>query len=488
MAVWVVVFLGLAAAYSFTRVPTYSALSEVLVQPASTSQAVPVSLDTEARLVTSERIAQLARQELGTQLGIPALLTHVSVETTAETLVLDISFRSTEPEAAAAGADAFARAYLQYKQDRALDSVVEERKGFQNSIDDLVLQRDAQNRILQSADPSGLAYLNAQAQRETLSSQIAILTAQLAQIPVTIDPGQVILHAAVPRSPSSPKHALNIALGLFLGLFVGVVGAFVRDRMDDRVRGRSDLQATMRAPVLAAIPHIHGWHRHGPVWLRTEQKPESSGAEAYRTLRAGVMSMGGKSDMRVIAIVGAGLGEGKSTTAANLAAALAQADKRVLAVSADLRKPRLHEFFHLPNERGLSEVLSEQGSLSLDAVVHKYSANLHLITSGSVPAHPAELLQSRRMAEMVALMRERYDVIIIDTPPLLGLADTLSIAPLVDGILLVAQDESSKRAELQQAMEQLQQIGVKIDGCVLTNAVHRRLRSYGYGYGLAEES
>jgi capsular exopolysaccharide synthesis family protein len=481
----VILFVGAAAAYSFTRVPVYTAQSEVLVLPASsTTQFRPdqlVSLDTEARLVRSAPVAQMALESLGWPVDIAYLLKRTSVETTPDTLVLDISYTSREPGRAAAGADAFANAYLAYKQQRAEAADLAVRQGIQDQIDRLQKQRAQLDQLIGELPPGSAELQDAQEERDTVSGQIAVFSSQLASVPPVADPGEVILPASPPLAPSSPKHPLNLALGVFLGVFVGVVLAFIRDRLDDRISSRADLELALEAPVLASIPRVAGWKKSGSPVLVTDQQPRSPAAEAYRTLRTAILAMGRQRDLRVIAVVSPAPAEGKSATTANLAVTLAQTDKRVLAISADLRQPNLHRFFRRTNEVGLADVL--HGEAPLEEVTQMVSANLWLISSGRPSVRPAELLQSHAMSELIRRERDHFDFVVIDCPPVLGLADTLAIAPFVDGVVLVARAERSKRGAALHAVDQLQQVGANLVGGVLNDVTLSRGASYGYGYG-----
>lgn len=486
LLVVIVGFTGLSIAYSFTRVPVYTAQSEVLVLPASSStQFRPdqlVSIDTEARLVRSAQVASLARDTLGWQTPLPALLKQTRVETTPDTLVLDIFFTDGDPAKAAAGADAFADAYLSYKRERAEAADIETRQGIQDQIDELQRQRNQLDRKISQLASGSTDYEEAQQERDGVNGQIAVFTSQLASIPPVAGPGEVILPAATPLAPSSPKHPVNIAMGLFLGVFMGVVLAFVRDRIDERITGRADLEATIDAPILVSIPRVAGWKKRGPRMLVAEQQPRSPAAEAYRTLRTSVMAMNRQRDCRVFAIVSPMPGEGKSSTAANLAVTLAQTDKRVLLISADIRQPSLHLYFRVPNEIGLTDVLL--GEVPLEEATRALSPNLWFISSGRPSVRSGELLQSHRMMELIPLQRERFDFVIIDCPPVLGLADTLAIAPFVDAVLMVARAELSKRSAIIHAVDQLYQVGAPVLAGVLNDApISRRSGSYGYGYG-----
>src|SRR5919201_3292830 len=164
---------------------------------------------------------------------------------------------------------------------------------------------------------------------------------------VDVDPGEIIQDAVKPSSPSSPNIPLNAGVAVVMGLAVGIGLAFLRDRLDDRLRGRTDLEERTGAPVLAVIPKVETWRERREPKLVTLSEPKSAAAEAYRTLRTSVMFAASQEGLKTIMVTSPGPGEGKPTTAANLAVVLAQADKRVILVSADHRKQSPHRPFGL---------------------------------------------------------------------------------------------------------------------------------------------
>ena len=353
--------------------------------------------------------------------------------------MLQIHFQDTDQTIAQQGAQAFATAYFDYSTQRAQDLI----DGQAQSIADRI-------SALQGA---GNAALRAQ------------LQAQLSQIQSTpIDPGEVLVDAAVPTSPTSPNLLLNIALAAILGAFVGLIAAFIRERMDDRLRGRPDLEETIGAPVMTMIPEIPSWRDRDKAHLVTLEAPRSPAAEAYRTLRTSILVAAADRGYKTLMVVSAIAGEGKTTTAANLAVVLAQADKRVVLISADLRRPRLHEFFGLSaSERGLSEVL-EGDRKAWEALRSGKVDNLWIMSSGRVSDQPTELLQSEAMRELLADQREVVDFIIIDCPPVLAVADALVVAPMADAILYVANEQTTPRGAVIAARAQLDQVGARLLG------------------------
>jgi capsular exopolysaccharide synthesis family protein len=218
---------------------------------------------------------------------------------------------------------------------------------------------------------------------------------------------------------------------------------------------------------MTVIPAVPSWTDRSKPYLVTLEAPRSPAAEAYRTLRTSVLVSAAQQGVKTLMVVSAVANEGKTTTAANLAVVLAQAEKRVVLISADLRRPRLHEFFGLSStERGLSEVLRGDRraweSLRSGRVEH-----LWIMASGKVSEQPTELLQSEGMRELLADQREVVDFIVIDVPPVLAVADALVLAPMVDAVLYVANAETTPRGAVLQARAQLDQVGARILGAVL---------------------
>jgi capsular exopolysaccharide synthesis family protein len=217
------------------------------------------------------------------------------------------------------------------------------------------------------------------------------------------------------------------------------------------------------------------------------EQPNGPVAEAYRTLRTRILFAASQSEVKVVMVCSAVAGEGKTTTASNLAVSLASARKRVILLSADLRKPRIHRFFGMSNDIGLSTVLSgdsEPWALLGDQGI----ANLRVMVSGPVPTRPGELLQSERMAQLIDELREVADFVIIDTAPVLLVADAVSMAPLTDAVILVADAERTTRGSLSSSRDAMDQVNAPILGAVINNFDPSRARAfsvgreYGYGY------
>jgi capsular exopolysaccharide synthesis family protein len=196
------------------------------------------------------------------------------------------------------------------------------------------------------------------------------------------------------------------------------------------------------------------------------------------------MALNRQRGFKVVAVVSPVLGEGKTTTTANLAVALSQADNKVLVVSADLRRPGLHLCFDVDPGIGLADVLT--GEATLEDAIQRVSSSLWLLTSGRPPARPAELLQSQRLPELLSGAAESFDFVLVDCPPIIGLADALSVAPFADAVIMVARAESTKRSAIVHAADQLEQVGARVRGAVLNDVTLSKRNADGYGYGYGE--
>lgn len=475
--------LLLGAAIALMSTPVYVGRAEVLVNPPpGSTQGVRlvqlVSMETEARLIASAVIAERAADALGNDFAATDLLEPVRVETSPDTLVLSITFADSDPSRAAAGANAFAEAYLNYKRESALADITEQRAAIETQVEDLKRQEEEQARILEDLTPGTARYRSVQEALNRLDVRITVLLSQLADLPSAVDPGEIILPAEVPSAPASPNRVLDTSVGAFLGLFVGLIAAFVLDRLDDRVRDRRDLSAYLPTDILAYIPHA----QHPEDGLLLERHPRSPTAEAFRAARTTVLALAARDGVRTLAIVSPLEREGKTMAAANLGAALGQADQRVVVVSADLRRPRVHRTFQTSNDRGLADVL--RGELQLErAVTASHTPNVSVLPAGKPPSDPAELLQSARLREVLDQLRSTYDLVILDCPPVLGLADCLAIVPHVDAVLMVVAADRSRRRAILEACEQLTRVGGVLRGAFLNQIRRARSsRQHAYGY------
>lgn len=217
----------------------------------------------------------------------------------------------------------------------------------------------------------------------------------------------------------------------------------------------------------------------------TETNPKSPISEAYRTLRTNIEFSAVDEQLQVIMLTSAGPGEGKSTTATNLAVTYAQADKKVLIIDADLRKPTMHHTFMKSNRRGLTNILAGQ-AIHSEVIMDTHIPNLEVLPSGPIPPNPSEMLSSKRMISFLAEMRERYGIIIVDTPPALAVTDAQIMATRCDGVILVVNSGEVKREVALKVKLNLEHVKARILGVVLNNIDKKHGESYYYYYYYGE--
>ncbi|MDP9330341.1 MAG: polysaccharide biosynthesis tyrosine autokinase [Actinomycetota bacterium] len=481
--------------FSLRMTPQYSSTARVLVKPLTGSSQlldpVPLntlSLDTEREIVKSTAVAELAGNAMDTPLAPQELVRHLSVSVPSQTQILQITYTDPSPLTAQRGAQAFADSYITFKRNQALDTYTTVANSLQHQIDGLQVQLNHASTTSDNSSPGSAAKRGADDRISLLSSRIALLTNQISSLTTQdINPGAVIQAAVLPTAPSSPNHILNGGIGLFVGLALGIGLAFLRERLDDRLKGREDLEEHIAAPTLVVIPKVPDWRNKSRAKLVTLEDPRGAPAEAYKMLRTSILFICAQNDLRSLMVASAAASEGKTTTAANLATVLAQAGKRVILVSADLRKPRIGKFFdptgrHTAGQSGLTAVLT--GSTTVQEALEPTGVDgLWLLDSGPIPANPAEMAQSQAMATLLEALRDSADFTIIDSAPALVVTDALAMAPHVDGILFVADAGKTTRQTVLRARTQLEHVGGRIIGSVLNGFDPSKASSYSYEYG-----
>lgn len=284
--------------------------------------------------------------------------------------------------------------------------------------------------------------------------------------------------AGVPTSPISPRPAVNLALALLIALAVALGSIILRDRLDTTVKTEDALQRAANTSILGTIGYERDARRL-PLIVRNHGR--SSRAEAFRSLRTNLQFIGVDQSPKSLVITSCLPGEGKSSTAANLAITLAQAEWRVILVDGDLRRPRIPHYLGIEGTTGLTDVLIERARLQ-DVIQTWGEANLSVLPSGQIPPNPSELLGSRGMRNVLTQLTETYDMVIIDAPPLLPITDAATLAAVCDGTLLIARYGKTRREQIIRAMEMLSSINARMVGAVLNFAPAKSSQYYGYGY------
>jgi polysaccharide biosynthesis transport protein len=284
-----------------------------------------------------------------------------------------------------------------------------------------------------------------------------------------------IVDQAVPSvRPSHPNKPLNIALGIIIGLVVGVGLAFFIEYLDTSVKTIDDVERSLQCPVLGVIPQNVG--------LLIEEGTESPHAEAYRVLRTNILFSRKEEKLNTVAVVSAGAGEGKSTTVFNLASVFAQSGQRTLMVDSDLRRPTLHKMLRLSNSRGLTNYLLRQNAL--EEVIQTTSLpTLDFLSSGKLPSSSLGILSSAQMRDLITELKQRYDFVFFDSPPIMGVSDASILASEVDMTIQVIQYRRYPQPMNIRAKQLVEKVGGNLVGIVLNNINMSQDESYYYYSG-----
>ncbi len=311
-------------------------------------------------------------------------------------------------------------------------------------------------------------YINA---KELLKAASTKLQTETIEKGMPRNPAKIWAKAEPATAPSKPNIPLNIALGVVVGLVVGIGLAFFIEYLDTSVKTLDDVESFLGLPVLAVIPkNIKLLHR---------EATDSADAEAYRILRTNIEFNRKSADYNSITFVSGGPGEGKSTTLANLAVTCAQGGYNVLIVDADLRRPTQHSVFGTSNAVGLSNYLTTDLQLE-DVIIPSNIENLHIMPSGILPSDAVGILNSQRMSDLIADVKTRYDIVLFDAPPILGVSDASVLASEVDLTVIVVQHRRFPRSMLLRVKQSVLNVGGNLLGVVLNNVDVRHDQGYQY--------
>jgi succinoglycan biosynthesis transport protein ExoP len=298
---------------------------------------------------------------------------------------------------------------------------------------------------------------------------------------ISISNVSIIDTAEVPLRPTTPNLPKNLLMGLLIGLALAIFAVFLKDQLDDSIRLPEDIETKLGMPLMGVIPHSR---KSDPETEMSD--PKSSIAEAYNSLRGSLLYSTPDGLPHVMMITSAQPSEGKTTTSYAVAASLARMGKKVLLIDADMRRPSLHRRIDSDNEQGLSTLLTS--NISVASVTRSSpESNLTLVTSGPIPPSPTELLSGARLEQILQEAAASFDVVVLDCPPLLGLADAPMIAALADGVLFVVEADRSRHGSLKAALRRLRAMRPVILGGVLTKfdplkTGNRYTSYYGYEY------
>ncbi|MGE0219050.1 polysaccharide biosynthesis tyrosine autokinase [Mycolicibacterium sp.] len=315
----------------------------------------------------------------------------------------------------------------------------------------------------------------------TLSDEFVVLVRELETPEDGATPDSRVVveqRASIPNQPVVPKTARNIGLGLALGLALGIGIALLRDLLDNTVKDRETLEAITGAGIVGTVPLDKERRKQAAISFDNDN---SAIAESFRKVRTNLQFLAVDNPPRVIVVTSSMPSEGKSTTAINIALALAEAEHNVVLVDGDMRRPTLHKYLDLVGPVGFSTVLS--GAATLDEALQKTRfTGLTVLTSGAVPPNPSELLGSQSARKLLSELRAQFDYVIVDSTPLLAVTDAAILAAGADGVLIMARYGHTRRDQLTHAVESLESVGAPLLGAVFTMMPTRGGSSYSYSY------
>lgn len=433
IVVLTLVGVAAAAAYSIVKTPEYQATSKVFVSIQSSGSISDLTqggsflqnqVKSYADVVNTPVVLQPVIATLDLPINVDQLAAQVSASSPLDTVIVEISVMDTDPRQAAEIANAVAAS-------------------FENVV-------------------TGLVAENAEG---------------VTPVKITL-----LQQALIPFAPSSPNVPLNIALGALVGLALGVGIAVLREALDTRVRNEHDVELITDAPIIGGIAYDQGTPQN-PLVVKDD--PRSPRSESFRTLRTNLQFLNVGQTARSFVVTSSVPGEGKSTSAANLAIAVALAGKNVIIIDADMRKPKLAEYLGLEGGVGLTDVLV--GRAQPNDVIQRWGdTNLYVLPAGKVPPNPSELLGSQAMITLIRGLESSFDTVLFDAPPLLPVTDAAVLAKNTTGALLMVAAGRAHKNQLKGAVAALDSVGAKLAGVVLTMLPTKGPDSYGYsryGYG-----
>ena len=490
---WLIVLVGVMAAgaaffVSRSMTPYYEASTTVLVNEAPATMTTDYSsvmmseqlTSTYAQMMAKDPVLNQVIGQLGLNTTAEELKKLITITPVRDTQLIAVTVETTEAQLSANIANAVATT-------------------FSSQIQEIQSQRFAQSKTTLEAQlaeiEKEIATYQTQAEQASTADEKERLDAKVTQYreiysgilqsyeTVRLSEAQSVssvvqFEIASPAiEPSRPDVMKNTLLAAVVGILLAAGALVLREAVDDTIKTPEEISEKFKLPILGVINHQNG---NGGMPITVED-PRSPTAEAYRTLRTNVSYSSVDHPLRSLMITSSEPGEGKTTTLANLAVAFAQNGKQVILADCDLRHPRLHINFKLNNRRGMSNLFA-QNSFVLDGSCQVSGVEgLSVITAGSLPPNPAELLGSQKMQAILTAMTDNADMVLVDAPPALAVTDAAVLAPSVDGVLLVVRPGKTRASAVARTLELLAQVGANVIGVVLNDVVTSR-SSYGYHY------
>jgi len=488
-----------AGAYLVSKntTPVYRASSRLLIDEAPGSNAgndysqvlfEQRLAQTYVEILTTTPILQKTIEELGLPFSASALRGKITVSAPQDTQIIVISVEDTDPARTAVIANTLAEVFIAENQARDNLRYAEPIANWQgrlselgDTIQDLETQINELSEAVSAEDLALRSRLETQLNEAQIRyteafnnlNQLQIDQAKESSNLVPIEP------ATAPSAPIRPRTISNTLLAMVVGGMIAVGLVFLIEYLDDSIKSPDQILEDTGLTTVGAIANIKA--ETLPQSLITQLAPRDPISEAYRVIRTNLSFSAVDEGLHSILVTSSSPGEGKSTTAANLAVVMAQTGKRTILVDSDLRRPVQHKVFETPNNHGLTTAVLDTESSVVQHLQETKIPHLRLMASGPIPPNPAELLSSQRMSQVIQELQNEADIVIFDTPPVLTVADASILGALVSGCLLVVDTGKTKRTSFIGAIERMQRTGGNVFGAVL-NRLSPDRRGYGYYY------
>ena len=496
---WVIALAGILAGVSAFFVsrsltPIYEAETTVLIdqgtaQSGDEYQSILMSerlTQTYASLLTQSPVLEEVIQGQNLEMELNNLRDAISVQPVRDTQLIDVKVEHESPQRAAWIANALVEVFTEQNRERQTTRYAESKQSLETQLERVDQRIEEISQSLDNLEENGdneaernRLELTLSQYQNTYSSllesyeEVRRAEAESVSNVVQVEP------ATIPDNPVRPRTLINTALAGVVGGMLAVGGIFLMDALDDTVRDPDHVEQALELPILGMLPQ----HEEEEKAVIAIEQPRHPTVEAFRTLRTNIRYSSVDHPVRKLLVTSADPGVGKTSTVTNLAAVLAQGGSKVLLVDADLRKPKIHHHLGQANHEGFSDIFVQE-NVDLNALIQNDvdRGSLSVLTSGSIPPNPAELLGSQKMAQFLEEMEKEYDYILLDSPPLMAVTDAAVLAQAADGVLVVVKPGTTQLGALLGAVEQLRRVGARILGLVMNEIPRRGSRYYYQGY------
>lgn len=488
---WLIVVAGLVAGLvsyfvSKSMTPYYASSTLVLVNEAPATRTTDYNsvllskqlANTYSQMMARDPILIKVADQLGLTDALEDIKEWITVAIVQDTQLIEVTAETTDPVLSADIANAIAIVFADNIQEIQSERFSQSKATLATQLDDVQKEIDTYATQAERASTTEerdrleakvTQYRGIYSNLTLSYEQVRLSEAQAVSSVVQVEPATPVL------DPVKPRVLINTLLAAVLGSLIASSAVIARDVLDDTIKTPEDIKRKFNLPILGVIDYS-STEPDSPI---TITDPRSPTVEAYRKLRTNIKYTSVDRPLRTLIVTSAEPGEGKSTIITNLGVVMAQSGKKVILADCDLRRPSIHTNFGLPNRNGMSTLFAESADVLESTQQPTQVKDLTVVTSGSLPPNPSELIGSQKMQTILEAMRQSSDVILLDVPPVLTVSDTTTLAPSLDGVILVVRTGKTRASAFKQTIEQLHQVNARVLGIVL-NGLVKRGKLYGY--------